>query len=64
MTSFSSKKEVTKEIKMIQDKIDILDKWFLHYEEAGRMWVNENDNALKWVFPKSMEVLNKSDSDI
>ena len=27
------------------------------------MWVNENDNASKWVFPKSTEVLNKLDSD-
>ena len=27
------------------------------------MWVNGNDNASKWVFPKSTEVLNKSDSD-
>ena len=27
------------------------------------MWVKENDNASKSVFPKSTEVLNKSDSD-
>ena len=27
------------------------------------MWVNENDNASKWVFLKSTEVLNKLDSD-
>ena len=55
--------EVEKEIKKYQDNIDILDNWFLHYAEAGRMWVNENDTASKWLFPNSTEEMNKLDSD-
>ena len=63
VTSLKTKKEVEKEIKKSQDNIDILDNWFLHYAEAGRMRVNENDTASKWLFPNSTEEMNKLDSD-
>ena len=63
VTSFNKRKEFIKEIKRTQKVIDDLEDWLICYEEGGDMRVNENDDALKWVFPKSTEVQNKSDSD-